>query len=1029
MSLGLAPGTTFAGYRVQSIVGRGGMGVVYRATELSLQRPVALKLIAPELAEDEDFRRRFLRESRLAASLEHPNVVPIYEAGEHERQLYLAMRYVEGSDLRTVLKRDGPLAPERTLGLLAQIADALDAAHRRGLVHRDVKPANVLLDDDGHAYLTDFGVTKQLGGDSTESGQLVGTLDYLAPEQIRGDPIDARADIYALACVIYQCLTGAAPFHRATEAETLWAHMQEEPPQLPQHPALTPVLKKGLAKARDDRYGSCAELIEEARAALARGRVRRALLRRRHAILTAGLLALAATTTAAIVAITKDDGPRPPPAGDGIAAISADGAGVGSFTEAGTAPSNIAVGEGAVWVLNADTDTIARIDPETKRVVKVFRAGARLSDLAAGGGALWVGHGSGQLNVTARVSRVDPESGAITRTVRLPVGSGEDRGPPSVGYPRLAVGAGAVWASSRDETMSRIDAATGRVVESIDVDVGQSTIAAGAEGVWFLGEEGSSVMSVDPRTNRVGQEIAIPSASLGAIAVGAGSVWATSPQEGLLWRIEPEADPPIVRSIELAAGAGYLAFGEGAAWVANYGNGTVYRIDPRTNDVAAVADVGASQAIAAGAGAAWASVAAGGKDGTLPASRCSDVASGGQEPDVLIASDLPLQGVGAFVARGVDDTIRFVLKEHGFTAGRYVVGYQSCDDSTAQTGFYEQRRCAANANAYANAHRLVALVGPLNSYCAQAQIATLNQAPGGPLAMVTPSASFPNLTRSRFAPPELGLRGDPDVYYPTGVRNFFRLTARDDQRESATAVLSKRLGLDGVYLLRDRAYPADDTFEDAYRWAASRLGVRIAGAAEFDGSEKRYDALAVRVARSGADGVVIYDEVYNGGDQLLKALRARLGRRIAIIIGEGFLEIPDVIELAGPAARGAYMTALYLPPDAFAPTPALERLTRELGDAAHGEGALQAAEATEVVLRAIERSDGTRASVLRQLQTVRVDDGLFGAYRFDRGGDMTPARVAVLRITGSTPASVRLPSALQGAVIDRVLTLPASLEE
>ena len=229
MILAISPGATFARYRVESLVGRGGMGVVYRARDLSLERPVALKLIAPELAQDEHFRARFLKEPRLAASLDHPSVVPIYEAGEWEGQLYLAMRYVEGSDLRTLLDGDGELSPERTVGILTQVADALDAAHRRGLVHRDVKPANVLLDEEGHAYLTDFGITKQLGGMSTDSEGLVGTLDYLAPEQIRGEEVDGRADCYALGCVFYECLAGTPPFRRATEAETLWAHMQEEP--------------------------------------------------------------------------------------------------------------------------------------------------------------------------------------------------------------------------------------------------------------------------------------------------------------------------------------------------------------------------------------------------------------------------------------------------------------------------------------------------------------------------------------------------------------------------------------------------------------------------------------------------------------------------------------------------------------------------------------------------------------------------------------------------------------------------------
>ena len=192
MSVALEPGTTFAGYRIESVIGRGGMGVVYRATDLSLERPVALKLIAPELAADERFRDRFLREPRLAASLDHPNVLPIYEAGERDGQLYLAMRYVEGQRPEALLAREGRSRPSARSRSSRQVAGALDAAHRRGLVHRDVKPANVLLDEDGHAYLTDFGVTKQLGGATTDTGQLVGTLDYLAPEQIRGEPVDGR---------------------------------------------------------------------------------------------------------------------------------------------------------------------------------------------------------------------------------------------------------------------------------------------------------------------------------------------------------------------------------------------------------------------------------------------------------------------------------------------------------------------------------------------------------------------------------------------------------------------------------------------------------------------------------------------------------------------------------------------------------------------------------------------------------------------------------------------------------------------
>src|SRR5262245_10015277 len=267
MSLGA--GVRLGGYVIDGIVGRGGMGVVYRATEVALERPVALKLIAPELANDEEFRERFLRESRLAASLDHPAILPLYAAGEADGQLYIATRFVDGIDLRALLARTGPLPAERTLSLVHQVADALDAAHARNLVHRDVKPGNVLVDASDHCYLCDFGLTTQIGvGGTTVTGELRGSLDYLAPEQIRGDNVDGRADQYALACVLYELLSGQAPFRRETEAQTLWAHMQEEAAPIRSEPELDAVVARALAKEPDDRYESCNAFVEDARAAL-----------------------------------------------------------------------------------------------------------------------------------------------------------------------------------------------------------------------------------------------------------------------------------------------------------------------------------------------------------------------------------------------------------------------------------------------------------------------------------------------------------------------------------------------------------------------------------------------------------------------------------------------------------------------------------------------------------------------------------------------------------------------------------------
>jgi serine/threonine kinase PknH len=269
----LRPGETIAGYRVEDVLGGGGMGVVYRATQLSLGRTVALKVLAPHLSSDDAFRERFRREAALQARLEHPHIVTVYEAGESEEGLYLALRLVEGTDLRRLID-SGTLAPERALRLLAQIASVLDAAHENGLVHRDVKPQNILVDERDDAYLADFGLTKSSGSRGlTQSGAYVGSLDYAAPEQVRGEPFTPAADRYAFAAVLYEALVGEVPFPRETEAALLFAHVSEPPPRPSARPgvpaALDDVVARGLAKDPEDRYESAGGLVLDARAALA----------------------------------------------------------------------------------------------------------------------------------------------------------------------------------------------------------------------------------------------------------------------------------------------------------------------------------------------------------------------------------------------------------------------------------------------------------------------------------------------------------------------------------------------------------------------------------------------------------------------------------------------------------------------------------------------------------------------------------------------------------------------------------------
>jgi serine/threonine-protein kinase len=275
MSYAPLPGSEFAGYRIVSEVGRGGTATVWLADHEGLSRRVALKILSPELAEDDAFRSRFSQEARITAGLEHPNVLPVYDAGEWEGLLYIAMRYVDGTDLASLISREGALPLDRALALVAQVAAALGAAHAKGLVHRDVKPANVLVDPGAglggsdHAYLADFGLARPSLGVSglTRAGELYGTIDYMAPEQLSGGVVDARTDVYSFSCLVYESLTGVPPFKRDTIVATAAAHLHEDPlPPSHLRPGLTPELDRavmqGLSKSKDERPSSATALLD-----------------------------------------------------------------------------------------------------------------------------------------------------------------------------------------------------------------------------------------------------------------------------------------------------------------------------------------------------------------------------------------------------------------------------------------------------------------------------------------------------------------------------------------------------------------------------------------------------------------------------------------------------------------------------------------------------------------------------------------------------------------------------------------------
>ena len=596
-------GTELAGYRIERELGRGGMGVVYLAQDVGLHRPVALKVLAPELARSEGFRERFLRESELAAAIDHPNVIPIYAAGEAEGELFIAMRYVEGTDLRSLVSAQGALAPPRVGRIVAQVAAALDAAHARGLVHRDVKPGNVLLDSDDHAYLCDFGLTKQAGSISglTATGQLVGTIDYVAPELIEGKPADGRADLYSLGCLLYECLAGQPPYRRDNDLATLWAHVQEPPPPLPPGlPAgLDPIIAKALAKDPDARYQSGRELAEAVAATVAEpGPVRPARPRRmrisRRATMAAGTLAAIAVGMAAF-ALTRNQGASTPTVTpNSVVLIDPGTRAIVADIPVGTDPASIAVGEGSVWVANTGDNTLSRIDPATRQV-HTIGLGVTPTGVATGLGGVWVGD-----PYARRIIRIDPRGGPST-SIRLgPTPLGLITGP----FMDLAVGDGSLWASDDgSHSVFRIDTEA----NSTDVLVRDANVSHAAFGegqFWFTGS-GPTLGRIDPATG------AIKRASIGIsvdIAAGAGAVWSANFGSDLVARIESD-DLIVNRTIPVGDGPVALAVGFGSVWVANTNDGTVQRIDPLTNQVTDTIQVAPGLAgIAVGEGGVWVTV-------------------------------------------------------------------------------------------------------------------------------------------------------------------------------------------------------------------------------------------------------------------------------------------------------------------------------------------------------------------------------------------------------------------------------------
>jgi YVTN family beta-propeller protein len=612
-----AAGSEFAGHRIEAEIGRGGMGVVYRARHLALDRERALKVVAPALSADPRFRERFRRESRLAASIEHPNLIPVHHAGEESGRLFISMRLVDGPDLQREVSARGPLEPERAAAIVARAAGALDAAHAAGLVHRDVKPANVLLEPaegaSDQVFLTDFGISRTAGGGETitSTGEVLGSPDYVAPEQIEPGEADARSDIYSLGAVLDFALTGAPPFARPGDMAKLYAHANAPRPR-PSHEApwlpaaIDEVVAKAMAINPRDRYGSAAELAAAAGVALAGAPSPPAGRRRRVApdlVTTRGLhgrrwlagagvaLALAASTVALALLSGEDEGGDDAP-GAGPPAIENPRA--VATIPVGGAPGALTVGDASVWVASAESDAIFQVDPALDRADRVPQTlGGMPRSVAVAFGSVWVAVGERN-----EVLRLEPADG--TPPVAIAVG---DR--PA----DLAVDDEWVWvANEGGDTVTRIDPQTNRGSETVPVGDGPRAIATGADAVWVTNINDGTLSEIDPQAAKTeGRPVEVgqrPS----DVAVGGGTVWAMDNFGGVLTPVDPrslEAGDPIAVDAKPRG----VKFGFGYVWVASGGEDSVDRIDPGSHEVVGPAvRVGDEPAdIAVGGGSVWTS--------------------------------------------------------------------------------------------------------------------------------------------------------------------------------------------------------------------------------------------------------------------------------------------------------------------------------------------------------------------------------------------------------------------------------------
>ena len=820
-----AAGTELGGYRIESLLGRGGMGVVYRAHDLALDRKVALKLLAPELAEDVGFRERFMRESRLAASLDDPAIVPIYDAGQVGQQLYIAMRLVDGTDLKRLLQSAGQLEPQRALRLLEQVANALDAAHERGLVHRDVKPSNILVDARGHCYLADFGLSRRItDADGVGDGRSLGTIDYVAPEQIRGSEPDGRADLYSLGCVLYECLAGRPPF-AGSETAVAFAHLEHDPPSLPR---LEAVLRRALAKEPGERYPSGRALIDAAENALGLAKARRA-----HWPLAVALTVAAIAALAVAVVVTRGGGvpPKPgtraEPGADALVRIDPTNDRIISTMPVGRKASGVAVAGRYVWVTSFADGTVWRIDARTHGVRRILVAGKPTGVAAVRGLALVATTGErGLVSVAAAdgsVATVAHLPGDLSG--RIPVTAGAE-GLWFADAARHMAGQVQAFPGATPSAAIRVPADETSFISSYKAFDG---LAVGEGSIWAVGDAfGRTLWRLDPISQRVVASIKLPFIPR-LVAVGEGAVWVTSVLDDAIWRIDP-ARNRITAKVAVPPGVSAIATGGGAVWVASSKARVVSRVDPRSDRVVAtIRTAGTPTQLAVGSGSVWLTTTRmarrvpRGAIGIGVLADCAGAYGGGYDLSLAGAEVVLLHHGGRRAGSNVADGVVGAR-----IAGKPVRLALGCSDGTTASVLAEARRLVEQVG-------VSILVGPTDSWGELALQVYARRQPG---------VAFVN-----------GVAGAQELNPPPNVFSF----TPDGAEQMA--------GL-GAYAYRTlgwrRAVTVADTDSDVFNWAQTAgfvaefcsLGGTIVKRVWVPPGTRDYSAVVRQIPARGVDGIV-----------------------------------------------------------------------------------------------------------------------------------------------------------------------------